>query len=506
MITNNTDEHENLRRMVVGCLLPGFAGIRVPDWLSRELSGGLAGVCLFGSNIDSALQLRELTNTIRELHPSAIITLDEEGGDVTRLYYKLGSPYPGNAVLGRLNDPSITFASAAAIGHELLRTGCNLNLAPAVDINSNPNNPVIGVRSFGDDPSLVAKHSSAWIRGIQSTGTAACAKHFPGHGDTAQDSHLALPTVEAPLSVLLERELDPFKAAIAARTATIMTSHIVVPALDPDNPATFSRIILQDLLRDHLGFEGVIITDALDMKGASGDIGIPTAAVRALAAGADLLCIGSETTGTDFNQIVAKIVESINTGELSFMRLADAQERVARIFDHLPKPTHPPEDAPDPSWITQAMSPKIDYDTIIATFRLNDTARRWLDRCSEPFELYQLATTANMAVGNVPWGPASLEDNSATPSLTGTTHDAADNSNLPSTRARMAFVGRNFHLDPQAIQRIHELRRQDLDLIVIEMGWPADDSVADVCTFGASRLLSSALSRLLTNGLPQRTA
>src|SRR5439155_201981 len=145
------------------------------------------------------------------------------------------------------------------------------------------------------DAELVARHSRAWVHGLQSTGVAACAKHFPGHGDTAVDSHLGLPVVEHDLDVLRERELLPFVAAIEAGGAAVMTSHIVLSQLDPGVPATMSRRILTGLLREELGFEGVVVTDALDMAGASATIGIPEAAVRSLAAGADLLCLGSDS-------------------------------------------------------------------------------------------------------------------------------------------------------------------------------------------------------------------
>ena len=261
-----------------------------------RLRDGLGGVCLFGPNIESAEQLRALNATLRAANPDAVIAIDEEGGDVTRLFYDRGAPFPGNAVLGRIDDVELTRRVAAAVGAALVATGCTLTFAPDVDVNSNPDNPVIGVRSFGADAELVARHTAAWVDGLQQTGVAASAKHFPGHGDTATDSHLALPVVDLPVETLRARELVPFRAAIAAGSRTIMTSHILLPQLDAEHPATFSARILQGLLRGELGFDGVIVTDALDMAGASGVHGIPEAAVRALAAGCDLLCIGTDNT------------------------------------------------------------------------------------------------------------------------------------------------------------------------------------------------------------------
>ena len=502
MIANLNDGNRSLRSTVIGTLLPGFPGTSVPEWLVRELRDGLAGVCLFGSNIESAAQIRELTGTIRRANPNAVITLDEEGGDVTRLYYDAGSPQPGNAVLGRLNDLDETYASAAAIGEDVRRAGCNLDLAPSVDINSNPDNPVIGVRSFGDDASLVANHSAAWVQGLQSTGVAACVKHFPGHGDTAQDSHLTLPTVDAPLELLLERELAPFRAAIAAGTATIMTSHILVPALDAENPATFSRAILQDLLRDELGFTGVVVTDALDMHGASGDIGIPAAAVRALAAGSDLLCLGSDTSEAEYNEVVAQVMASVQAGELSSDRLKEAQYRTGSLFGLLSR-TAPSGDR-EPS---RPAKPLAGSDAVIGSFQLNGRARQWLAGSPQPFRLYQLSSAANMAVGHVPWGPASLDD--AQPGraeMCTVVVPGQELEPLPAG-ARVVLVGRNLHLNRPGQELIRGLRKQDVDIMVVEMGWPsADSTVADVCTFGASRLVSTALLELLARGLPQGAA
>ena len=271
-----------------------------------RLRDGLGGVCIFGPNVESAEQLRTLNATLRAANPDAVIAIDEEGGDVTRLFYDRGAPFPGNAVLGRIDDVELTRRVAAAVGAALVATGCTLTFAPDVDVNANPDNPVIGVRSFGADAELVAAHTAAWVDGLQQTGVAASAKHFPGHGDTATDSHLELPVVDLPVETLRARELVPFRAAIAAGSRTIMTSHILLPQLDAEHPATFSARILQGLLRGELGFDGVIVTDALDMAGASGVHGIPEAAVRALAAGCDLLCIGTDNTDDQLDEIVTR--------------------------------------------------------------------------------------------------------------------------------------------------------------------------------------------------------
>ena len=355
--------------------MPGFVGTVLPDWLRLRLQDGLGAVCLFGQNIVSIAQLRELTDSIRAANPLAVIAIDEEGGDVTRLYFSSGSPYPGNAILGRIDDVAYTEEVGRQVGWELRKAGCTLTFAPDTDVNSNPDNPVIGVRSFGTDPVRVGLHSAAWVRGLQSTGVAACPKHFPGHGDTALDSHLAMPVVDLPLATLRERELVPFRAAITAGAKTVMTSHILLPQIDPENPATLSPRVLGGLLRTELGFTGVIVSDALDMKGASGILGIPGAAAAALTAGCDLLCIGTENTADQLDRIEATVLDAVEAGTLSADRLAEAAGRVHRLAAGIREETL---SVPLPAAALAATEPGFDTGRIIASFAVNDHAKRWL--------------------------------------------------------------------------------------------------------------------------------
>jgi beta-N-acetylhexosaminidase len=306
-------------------LLPGFPGLEPPDWLRRRLSEGLGGVVLFARNVRDPEQLARLTGAIRAERPEALIAIDEEGGDVTRLEAETGSSYPGNLALGAVDDTALTERVAAAIGADLRAVGVNLDFAPVADVASNPDNPVIGVRSFGAEPELVARHVAAFVGGLQSMCVAACAKHFPGHGATSEDSHLQLPTLDRDLSA----EIAPFRAAIDAGVRAIMTAHIRVPAVD-DAPATLSRKILTGLLRDELGFEGLVITDALDMGAVSGTVGVEEGAVRALAAGADALCLGHE--GDELcERIVRAVGEAVGSRRLSEERIVEAGARVADV-------------------------------------------------------------------------------------------------------------------------------------------------------------------------------
>ena len=213
---------------------------------------------------------------------------------MTRLAHETGSPYPGSAALGALDDTGTTRRVYRSLGAELRGAGVNLDFAPSADVNTADDNPIIGTRAFGSDPDLVARHITAAVSGLQEAGVAACAKHFPGHGATSQDSHLEIPAVDADLELLDRRELVPFRAAIAAGVRSIMTAHLRVPALTGMTPATLVPEAITGLLRGRLGYDGVVVTDALDMRAASEAMGIPEAAVRALAAGADLLCLGYE--------------------------------------------------------------------------------------------------------------------------------------------------------------------------------------------------------------------
>jgi beta-N-acetylhexosaminidase len=319
-------------RLVNACLLPGFAGGDVPpEWVHDALQEGLAGIVIYGSNLVDDGAVGRISLSLRETAPDLLVAIDEEGGDVTRLDYLRGSGYPGNLALGVVDDLELTYQVASSIAADLVANGVNYNLAPSVDVNSDPDNPVIGVRSFGSDPARVAAHGVAYIKGMQDVGIATAAKHFPGHGATVADSHHALPTIDADLSTFRRRELPPFVAAIEAGATSVMTSHVVFTALDPDEPATLSRRILHRLLREELGYDGVLVTDALDMQGASGRYGIAGAAVRAFLAGADLLLLGSMDGEEHCAQIRQGIAQAIRDGQLDVRMLEAAAGRVDKL-------------------------------------------------------------------------------------------------------------------------------------------------------------------------------
>jgi beta-N-acetylhexosaminidase len=273
-----------------------------------------------------------VTDRLREAAGGEIIlALDEEGGDVTRLDTLHGSASPGAAALGHLDDSVATEEAYAAIGARLAQAGVTMNLAPVGDVNVEPLNPVIGIRSFSADATVAARNTAAAVRGIQRGGTAACTKHFPGHGASINDSHHEVATLLRSRAELEAVEFAPFRAAIGAGTRAVMTGHLLVPSLDADNLATVSHAITTGLLRGELGFSGTIVTDALEMKAVSGTVGMVEGYVRALLAGADAI----ETGALDYPELVQQIPEAIavalDEGRLTRDRLEDAGRRAAQL-------------------------------------------------------------------------------------------------------------------------------------------------------------------------------
>jgi beta-N-acetylhexosaminidase len=311
------------------CLFPGFYGDTIPDWLKGLLGHGLGGVVLFSRNITGPEQVAALTAALRAEQQGLLVATDEEGGDVTRLETASGSSFPGNLALGAVDDPALTRRVGAAIGGELAAVGIDLDLAPVADVLVDPASAIVGVRSFGSDPQLVARQVAAFVDGLQSVGVAACAKHFPGHGETVADSHLELPSSDAGLDVLRERALPPFAAAVEAGARAVMTAHIRFDAFG-DEPATWNSAVVE-LLRTELGFNGVVMTDALEMQGAGGPDEIACSAVRSLAAGADALCLGAELTPEQVEGALAAIVSAVREGALAEERLAEAARRVTEL-------------------------------------------------------------------------------------------------------------------------------------------------------------------------------
>ncbi|HUC59650.1 MAG TPA: glycoside hydrolase family 3 N-terminal domain-containing protein, partial [Streptosporangiaceae bacterium] len=303
-----------LARLADALLIPPFPGSPAPSWVLTALADGLAGVTVYGPNIVGPEQLRELISDLRAAAAEPVIAIDEEGGDVTRIAHLTGSPYPGNAALGAVDDVALTEAVYLALGTDLASLGVNLNLAPSVDVNTAADNPVIGTRSFGADTALVARHAAAAVTGLQAAGVAACAKHFPGHGSTSKDSHDVIATVEGTFADVTRRDLPPFIAAIEAGVRAVMPGHLRVKGLTGDLPASLSAAAQTGLLRGELGFRGVIVSDALEMQAVAGPYGIAEAAVLAVAAGTDLLCFGRDQDEQTYTSVRDALVAAVVAG------------------------------------------------------------------------------------------------------------------------------------------------------------------------------------------------
>src|SRR5687768_14419291 len=294
--------------------------------LAREFS--LGGVILFSRNIEVPEQVAELSGDVQALATGLPlwVSVDQEGGRVARLKRPF-TEWPPMAVLGRSGNAELASRFAAALAAELKAVGVTLDYAPVLDIHTNPKNPVIGDRALAEDAELVGRLGAAIIRGLQDNGVAACGKHFPGHGDTSVDSHLELPLVEHPPDRIRRVEFVPFREAIRAGVAFIMTAHVLVPSLDEERPATLSPWIVQSLLREELKYPGVVLSDDLEMKAIAKSYAVPDAAVQAIAAGCDGLLICSGDVEIQAATLEA-LVHAVEDGRISYKRLDDAQKRL----------------------------------------------------------------------------------------------------------------------------------------------------------------------------------
>ncbi|MEU9346364.1 glycoside hydrolase family 3 protein [Streptomyces sp. NPDC048278] len=487
---------DTLTRDALTVLQPGFTGTTAPDWLLRRLGEGLASVGVFGRNIISAEQLSALTAQLRAERDDVLVAVDEEGGDVTRLEVRTGSSFPGNHALGAVDDPELTRQVALELGRRLAACGVNFSWAPVADVNSNSANPVIGVRSFGADQDLVARHTAAYVTGLQAAGVAACTKHFPGHGDTAVDSHLAMPRIDASTEVLHARELVPFRAAIAAGSRAVMSAHILVPALDPARPGTLSHRVLTELLRGELGYDGLIVTDGIEMQAIAGTYGIEHGTVLALAAGADAICVGGGLSDDEtVRRLRDALVEAVRSGELPEERLADAAQRVRALATW----TATTEVAkPDPTLT--------DIGLVAARRALHVTRVDPYTPPAEPVFVASFTPETNIAVGTeTPWGVAAaltrLVPGTETGSFAG--EDAGHAAIVAAGERRIVAVVRDEHRHPWMAGALDTLLKARPDTIVVEMGVPqaTPRGALYIATHGAARVCGAAAAEVIA-GVP----
>ncbi|GAA0643712.1 glycoside hydrolase family 3 N-terminal domain-containing protein [Kutzneria viridogrisea] len=493
-----------LLRLADAVLQPGFEGTSPPDWVRRRLDEGLGGVVLFSRNISSPAQVGELTAALRECRPDVLVAIDEEAGDVTRMEAHTGSSRPGNLALGVVDDVALTEELARDLGHDLAAAGVNLDYAPSGDVNSNPDNPVIGVRSFGACPDLVARHTAAWIRGLQSAGVAACVKHFPGHGDTSVDSHLALPVLAASMEELAEIALPPFRAAVRAGVCAVMGGHLMVPAYDTAHPATLSRRILVELLREELGFDGLIVTDAIEMRAVSDRYGLAEAAVLAVAAGSDAVCVGGdladEATATRLRDALA---DAVATGRLPEQRLVEAATRVRALADWVGTAVGSARD--------QGTNPAIGLTAARRAIRVTVGPGQTALPLSSAPHVVEFHPEMNQAIDRrTPWGLAAP----LTELLAGTTAarltpaEAADAGRLtevaltPAAGRPLVLVVRDAHRHEWMASALNRITAARPDAGIVEMGLPHHNEDAKpgsfhLATHGATRVSGQAAAEVL---------
>ena len=436
-----------------------------------------------------------------------MIAIDEEGGDVTRVAYSDGSPCPGNAALGAVDDTALTMSVYQAIGADLAALGINFDLAPCADVLGSADSPAVGTRSFGADTGLVSRHTAAAVAGLQGAGVCACTKHFPGHGRTGTDTHEAIATIEGGLDDLRRRDLPPFEAAIRAGTLAIMPSHLRLPELTGDLPATVSGAALTGLLRGELGFTGVIVSDALEMRATRGMFGIPRAAVLAVAAGIDLLCLGRDGTEDDYLAVREALVAAVRDGTLDGARLEEAADRVARLRGG------------------QARTRRDGYGGVVPgdgmasvaadRVRIGLAAGRRAVRASGPQRplshplIIEVEPRENIAAGRFgwglgPWAPTgSIRRVSASGgSLDGAGPEGADAQAILTAAAGRSLVAvvRDAHRDQNTRALVNALLAARPDLVLVEMGlplWRPPEGTSYVATYGASRASAHAAAELL---------
>ncbi|MBI0375039.1 glycoside hydrolase family 3 protein [Streptomyces albiflaviniger] len=514
-MTTLAHDSATLTRDALTVLQPGFTGTTAPDWVLRRLGEGLASVGLFGRNIATPEQLGALTAQLRAERDDVLVAIDEEGGDVTRLEVRTGSSFPGNLALGAVDDPELTRAVARELGRRLAECGVNLNWAPSADVNSNPDNPVIGVRSFGAEPGLVARHTAAYIEGLQGAGVAACTKHFPGHGDTAVDSHHALPRIDAGLDTLTTRELVPFRAAVAAGTKAVMSAHILLPALDPDLPATLSPAALHGLLRrpvadGGLGFDGMIVTDGMEMRAIADAYGIERGSVLAIAAGADAICVGGGLAdeGTVL-RLRDALVTAVIEGRLAEERLAEAAARVRALGEWTRRSGGPRA--------AHGIEPAAGVGLAAARRALRVTPAGSSSSSSSSYEpvtgpAYVAAFTpvANIAVGEeTPWG-VGAELARLRPGTGAATYGRQDADTLgvhglienmldTAGDRRIVAVVRDVHRHPWMADALDALLAARPKTVVVEMGVPQAPPAGalHIATHGAARVCGRAAAEVI---------
>ena len=463
----------DIDRLILSTFSPGFGGAVVPEWIKPWLENGLGSVTLFASNTPNFETASNLISEIRSYNPDVLIAIDEEGGDVTRLFVREGSRYPTPALLGQCDDEDLTFRSYSSMGAILKSLGVDITYAPVADVVAYENNPIVGVRSFGMSSDVVNRHVLRAVQGLQSSGVSACVKHFPGHGAVLEDSHHDLPRIKLSKNDYERIHIEPFKNAIASGVSAVMIGHLIAECLDPNLPASLSSKILRDYLRSELGFKGLIVTDALDMGAIGGPSKIHESALNALTAGADLLCFSGMG---DQSQFVVNsfdwIQSALNRGEISEDSFIESSQRIGEIRVKNLESTK--------------VEQNIDYKELISGFEvLGD-----VELSSSAINLVEIGTKPTIAAGDVSWG---IHRELRSVGITCEIH-ASDAENLASKKLVVAF--RDAYRDGPLLATLNRLNQRFPDAIFIDMGWPTREFEPRnlIRAYGSSAIVSQAVA------------
>lgn len=441
---------------VLSRLMIGFEGLEIPSYLPDLAARGLRSVVIYGSNLKQGHDLFDWVQAVRLLlGEDAIVAIDEEGGDVTRVDYLSGSRFAGNAALGNLDDTALTESDGISLGKLLAELGINLNFAPVADVNVDPNNPVIGNRSFGSDQDLVSRHVASFVRGHESTGVGTTLKHFPGHGNVSVDSHVALPKIAGGWTEVVDQHLKPFEAGIEAGAAAVMVGHL---DLGDKVPSSLSAIVI-DKLRRELKFAGLIITDALDMGAITNERSLAQAAVDALLAGNDLACLGPNTKPEDIEEILRLWSELPQ--EVRSQNQLLATERMARFLDDRQLSNSGPG------------QPSCQLDLQIPS----DFVRA---------RVLRVVSGSNPAVGEVPWFPGLPAKDVTLETLSSEVDDDL-----------AILLTRGPHQPEQVVKRLTELQQARV-LVVSADPVPESYPLLSLVTYGSAQPQSEALMAQIT--------
>lgn len=329
----------DLERQAAALFTVGFYGKAISDDLTGLLARGVGGVIYFARNVGTPAEVLELNRELKRVAGRPLLlAVDQEGGQVARLRQGFTELPPMRAV-GAAGSAALARELGKLIARELRAVGFDMNYAPVLDIDTNPDNPIIAARSFGRTPELVTEMGLALAAGLQEAGVAACGKHFPGHGDTSQDSHLELPTLPHALERLERIELAPFRAAASAGIASFMTAHVIFKAVDTEHPATMSQPVLSGILRENLAYDGLVVTDDVEMKAIADNYGVEEAVLLGLQAGVDhFLCCHTAALA---HRAIDAVVRAVESGTLSRDRLDSASRRFAAVRDRFAQPVGP---------------------------------------------------------------------------------------------------------------------------------------------------------------------